>query len=149
MKSVIIIGAGLGGLAAALRLRHLGFAVTVIEKQARPGGRSNVLQEGGFRVDIGPTILVMRQTFDIRKHIVWERQYRPADWARDINAPFGVAFGSLSHRFFQSSYFRPHNVARDIPGLYFVGQGTYPGIGMPMVLLSARLLAERLVKEAV
>jgi phytoene desaturase len=40
-------------------------------------------------------------------------------------------------------------VARDIPGLYFVGQGTYPGIGMPMVLLSARLLAERLVKEAV
>jgi phytoene desaturase len=84
---------------------------------------------------------------DIRRHIVWERQYRPTDWARDINAPYGVAFGSLSHRFFQSAYFRPHNVARDIPGLYFVGQGTYPGIGMPMVLLSARLLAERLVKE--
>jgi phytoene desaturase len=81
---------------------------------------------------------------EIRKHIVWERQYRPDDWERDINAPFGVAFGSLSHGFFQSSYFRPHNVARDIPGLYFVGQGTYPGIGMPMVLLSARLLAERL-----
>ncbi len=84
---------------------------------------------------------------EIRRHIVWEREYRPADWERDINAPYGVAFGSLSHRFFQSSYFRPHNVARDIPGLYFVGQGTYPGIGMPMVLLSARLLAERLEKE--
>jgi len=37
--------------------------------------------------------------------------------------------------------------ARDIPGLYFVGQATYPGIGMPMVLLSARLLAERLAEE--
>ncbi len=81
---------------------------------------------------------------DIRKHIVWEREYRPTDFARDINAPYGVAFGSLSHGFFQSSYFRPHNVARDIPGLYFVGQATYPGIGMPMVMLSARLLAERL-----
>ena len=84
---------------------------------------------------------------EIRRHIVWEREYRPADWERDINAPYGVAFGSLSHGFFQSSYFRPHNVARDIPGLYFVGQGTYPGIGMPMVMLSARLLAERLAKE--
>ncbi len=84
---------------------------------------------------------------DIRRHIVWERQYRPTDWLHDINAPYGVAFGSLSHGFFQSSYFRPHNVARDIPGLYFVGQATYPGIGMPMVMLSARLLAERLSRE--
>jgi phytoene desaturase len=84
---------------------------------------------------------------DIRKHIVWERQYRPADWLRDVNAPFGTAFGSLSHGFFQSSYFRPHNKARDIEGLYFVGEATYPGIGMPMVLLSARLLAERLTSE--
>ena len=84
---------------------------------------------------------------EIRRHIVWEREYRPADWLNDINAPYGVAFGSLSHGFFQSSYFRPHNVARDIPGLYFVGQGTYPGIGMPMVMLSARLLSERLAQE--
>jgi phytoene desaturase len=84
---------------------------------------------------------------EIRRHIVWEREYRPVDWERDINAPYGAAFGSLSHGFFQSSYFRPHNVARDIPGLYFVGQATYPGIGMPMVMISARLLAERLAKE--
>lgn len=84
---------------------------------------------------------------DIRKHVVWEREYRPADWECDINAPHGVAFGSLSQGFFQSSYFRPHNKARDIRGLYFVGQGTYPGIGMPMVLLSAKLLQERLVQD--
>ena len=64
MKSVIIIGAGMGGLAAALRLRHMGFGVTIIERQRRPGGRSNVLQEQGFRVDIGPTILVMKKTFE-------------------------------------------------------------------------------------
>ncbi len=84
---------------------------------------------------------------DIRAHIVWQREYLPTDFARDIHAPYGVAFGSLSHGFFQSSYFRPHNVARHLPGLYFVGQSTYPGIGMPMVLLSARLLAERLACE--
>ncbi len=84
---------------------------------------------------------------DIRRHIVWERAYRPPDYARDINAVYGTAFGSLSHGFFQSAYFRPHNKARDIAGLYFVGQGTYPGIGMPMVLISARLLTERILND--
>jgi phytoene desaturase len=75
MKSVIIIGAGMGGLAAALRLQHLGFRVTVFEKQDRPGGRSNVIEENGFRVDTGPTILVMKETF--------EKTYR--DIGLDIN----------------------------------------------------------------
>jgi phytoene desaturase len=84
---------------------------------------------------------------EIREHIVWERDYRPTDWLNDINAVHGTAFGSLSHGFFQSSYFRPHNKARDIQGLYFVGQGTYPGIGMPMVMISSRLVTERIVKE--
>jgi len=84
---------------------------------------------------------------DIRRKIVWEREYRPTDWLRDSNAVYGTAFGSLSHGFFQSSYFRPHNKARDVAGLYFVGQGTYPGIGVPMVLISARLVAERILKE--
>jgi phytoene desaturase len=64
MKHVVIIGAGMGGLATALRLRHHGFEVTLLEKQARPGGRSNVIEESGFRVDTGPTILVMKDTFE-------------------------------------------------------------------------------------
>mgnify|MGYP002074986138 FL=1 len=84
---------------------------------------------------------------DIRQHIVWEREYRPTDWLRDVNAVQGTAFGSLSHGFFQSSYFRPNNKAPDVSGLYFVGQGTYPGIGMPMVHISARLVTERIVQE--
>ncbi len=84
---------------------------------------------------------------ELRQHIVWERAYTPLDFQNDYNAVHGTAFGSLSHGFFQSAYFRPHNTARDIPGLYFVGQGTYPGIGMPMVLLSARLVTERIMQE--
>jgi phytoene desaturase len=83
----------------------------------------------------------------IRRHIVWEQDYRPTDWLNDINAVHGTAFGSLSHGFFQSSYFRPHNKAHDIQGLYFVGQGTYPGIGMPMVVISSRLVTERILQE--
>ncbi len=84
---------------------------------------------------------------ELRRHIVWERQYRPTDWQNDINATYGTAFGSLAHGFFQSAYFRPHNKARDIDGLYFVGQSTYPGIGMPMVMISSRLVTERIEQE--
>lgn len=83
----------------------------------------------------------------IRDHIVWERSYRPTDFGRDYNAVLGTAFGSLSHGFFQSSYFRPHNKATAVDGLYFVGQGTYPGIGVPMVHISARLVVERIQEE--
>jgi len=83
----------------------------------------------------------------ISQHIVWEKDYRPTDWQNDINATLGTAFGSLSHGFFQSSYFRPHNRAEGVRGLYFVGQGTYPGIGMPMVMISSRLVTERITTE--
>jgi phytoene desaturase len=83
----------------------------------------------------------------LREHIVWEKEFRPDDFQTRYNAYHGTAFGSLAHGFFQSSYFRPHNKASDIAGLYFVGQGTYPGIGMPMVHLSAKLVTERILKE--
>jgi phytoene desaturase len=84
---------------------------------------------------------------ELRRHIVWERQYRPTDFQADYNAVLGTAFGSLSQGFFQSAYFRPHNKSHDIAGLYFVGQGTYPGIGMPMVMISSRLVTERIAQE--
>ncbi|MBP1702664.1 MAG: phytoene desaturase [Chloroflexi bacterium] len=84
---------------------------------------------------------------DLRQHIVWERQYRPTDFLSDFNASYGTAFGSLSMNFFQATYFRPHNKSHDIDGLYFVGQGTYPGIGMPMVMISSKLVTERILQE--
>lgn len=84
---------------------------------------------------------------DIRQHIVWEREYKPTRFLQDINSTLGTAFGSLSQGFFQSAYFRPHNKDRHIKGLYFVGQGTYPGIGMPMVMISSRLVTERILLE--
>lgn len=83
----------------------------------------------------------------IRDHIVWEKSYTPLDFQTDMNAMYGTAFGSLSQGLFQSAYFRPHNKAHDIQNLYFVGQGTYPGIGMPMVLISAGLVTERVMQE--
>lgn len=58
---IAIIGAGLGGLSAAVRLAHAGHQVTILEKNARPGGKVNLLERDGFRFDTGPTILTMPQ----------------------------------------------------------------------------------------
>lgn len=57
---VIVIGAGLGGLAAAAHLVGDGHDVTVLERGARPGGRAGMLERDGFRLDNGPTVLTMR-----------------------------------------------------------------------------------------
>jgi phytoene desaturase len=56
---VVIVGAGLGGLSAALRLAGAGRQVTVLEREAVPGGRNGLLEAGGYRFDTGPTVLTM------------------------------------------------------------------------------------------
>ncbi len=56
---VLIVGAGLGGLSAALRLAGAGRKVTVIERESVPGGRNGLLHKGGYEFDTGPTVLTM------------------------------------------------------------------------------------------
>jgi len=57
--SAIVIGAGVGGIAAAARLAQHGVRVTVVEKNARPGGRCDRFSRDGHHFDTGPTLLVM------------------------------------------------------------------------------------------
>ncbi len=56
-KHAIVIGAGFGGLAAAIRLGAKGYRVTVLERLEQPGGRASVFEQDGFRFDAGPTIV--------------------------------------------------------------------------------------------
>ena len=63
----------------------------------------------------------------------WERQ------GMERGTPF-----ALSHRFLQSGPFRPGNLERRAPGLVFCGSGTVPGVGVPMVLVSGMLAAQRI-----
>ena len=56
---VVVVGAGLGGLSAALRLAGAGRQVTVVEREAVPGGRAGLLVDGGYSFDTGPTVLTM------------------------------------------------------------------------------------------
>lgn len=56
---VVVVGAGLGGLSAALRLAGAGRRVTVLEREQVPGGRAGLLQDQGYAFDTGPTVLTM------------------------------------------------------------------------------------------
>ncbi len=56
---VVIVGAGLGGLSTALRLAGAGREVTILEREAVPGGRNGLLLDQGYRFDTGPTVLTM------------------------------------------------------------------------------------------
>jgi phytoene desaturase len=58
-RKILVVGAGLGGLAAAIRLARLGHAVEVWEKNDGPGGKLKELRLGGFRWDTGPSLLTM------------------------------------------------------------------------------------------
>jgi phytoene desaturase len=63
-KSVIVIGAGIGGLTAATHLAKQGLYVTIIEKNPQPGGRCNRISRDGHCFDTGPTLLVMPHLYE-------------------------------------------------------------------------------------
>ncbi|MBM3210532.1 phytoene desaturase, partial [Candidatus Saccharibacteria bacterium] len=65
MKKVVIIGAGIGGLATAALLAKTGrYQVEVIEKNAGPGGRADLLKKDGFTFDMGPSWYLMPEVFE-------------------------------------------------------------------------------------
>ena len=72
-----------------------------------------------------------------------EHMTTPLDWKEqgmEMGAPFASA-----HTFFQTGPFRPRNMAAGFENVVFAGSGTQPGVGVPMVLISGRLAAERIV----
>jgi 1-hydroxycarotenoid 3,4-desaturase len=61
---VVVVGAGIGGIVAALLLSARGVAVTLVERTAEPGGKMRQIEIAGTRVDAGPTVLTMRSVFE-------------------------------------------------------------------------------------
>ncbi len=84
---------------------------------------------------------------DIEDHIKFEIIYSPQSWETACNITRGSVFGSLAHNLLQMGYFRPHNRHRKYRNLYFTGGSTHPGNGIPNVLLSAKLVSERILKN--
>jgi phytoene desaturase len=84
---------------------------------------------------------------DIEEHIKFEIIYTPQSWETACNISRGSVFGSLAHNMMQMGYFRPHNRHDKYNNLYFVGGSTHPGNGIPNVLLSAKLVSERILNN--
>ncbi|HEY0246310.1 MAG TPA: FAD-dependent oxidoreductase, partial [Mucilaginibacter sp.] len=63
-KKVLIIGAGIAGIATAIRLAVKGYRVEVFEANNYPGGKLSELKQDGFRFDAGPSLLTMPQYID-------------------------------------------------------------------------------------
>ena len=96
------------------------------------------------RVQIALTERVAALGYPVEVEV--ERFYDPLDWEA-MGMERGTPF-ALAHTFRQTGPFRPANVDRRVPGLVFTGSGTVPGVGVPMVLLSGRLAAERVDRYA-
>ncbi|EDM71609.1 Phytoene dehydrogenase [Roseobacter sp. AzwK-3b] len=78
----IIIGAGLGGLASAMRLGAKGYRVTVLDRLDSPGGRGSSITQNGHRFDLGPTIVTVPQVF----RELWQACGRDFDADVDLRA---------------------------------------------------------------
>lgn len=63
-KRVVVIGAGLGGLSAAIHARLAGHEVVVLEQQAQPGGKAQGIEVAGYHLDPGPSIVIMPELYE-------------------------------------------------------------------------------------
>lgn len=83
---------------------------------------------------------------DLEDRIVYQKLFGPQDFAREYNSWQGTALG-LSHELKQSAMFRPRVASKKVAGLYYVGANVQPGIGVPMCLISAELVAQKIAKD--
>ena len=95
-RKVVVVGAGPGGLAAAMQLAHAGADVTVLEAKSTVGGRCSTISENGFKFDTGPTFYlyprILKEIFqsvgkDIDTEIPMKR----------LDPQYRVAFGAGGH----------------------------------------------------
>lgn len=90
--------------------------------------------------------LSTRVGFDISKNILTKKIMTPDDWANTLNLYKGSGLG-LAHDINQVGAFRPKNKDEKFPNLYYVGASTTPGTGLPMVIISSKLVTERILND--
>jgi phytoene dehydrogenase-like protein len=83
---------------------------------------------------------------DLESHLKFEVNYTPLSWRKRYNLVKGATHG-LSHTLTQLGYLRPHNRHPYYHNLYFVGASTHPGTGVPTALISAHLVANRVMDD--
>ncbi len=118
-KRAVVIGSGFGGLAAAARLRALGFDVTVLEARDQPGGRAGVFEREGYTFDAGPTVItapyLLEELFEILGRDMSNYiELMPVDPFYRVTFPEGESFdysGDEERLFAEIERFNPRDVA--------------------------------------
>ena len=87
-----------------------------------------------------------RINFNINENIIVKKIMTPSDWESEFNLYRGSGLG-LSHGMMQVGGFRPSNNDEVFSNLFYVGASTIPGTGLPMVLISSKLVTERITNE--
>ncbi len=82
---------------------------------------------------------------DLTQDVLVKRLYTHRDFIEDYHAFKGTALG-LSHTLFQTAVFRPRHQSKKVKNLYYTGQYTHPGVGVPMVLIASEIIANE-IKE--
>jgi len=129
---------------------------TITDSSVAPPGDENIFVLVPVAVGLDDTDVVREKFADkiishleeklhtnIRDRIISKRIYSHRDFIHDYNAYKGTAFAP-AHTLWQSVYFRPKMKSKKVDNYYHVGQYTQPGIGMPMVLLSAEFLTKEI-----
>lgn len=81
-----------------------------------------------------------------RDSISVKRIFSLNDFTQDYNAYQGTAVG-LTHTFRQSAFFRPRHRSKKVRNLFYTGQYTHPGIGVPMALVSSQIVTDQITKQ--
>ena len=92
-RKVLIIGAGPGGLAAALLLANAGLDVHVVERLPRVGGRCSALEADGFRLDLGPTFFLYPQVLERIFKLIGRDLHSEIPMVR-LDPQYRILFGS-------------------------------------------------------
>lgn len=87
-----------------------------------------------------------RSDFDIRSNLVSRTILDPVDWGNTLNLYKGSGLG-LAHDLNQIGYFRPGNHDEKYRNVYYTGASTLPGTGLPMTVISSKLVTQRMVKD--
>jgi phytoene desaturase len=90
--------------------------------------------------------LSKRTGFDINANTLVKQIYTPVDWEKMFNLYRGSGLG-LAHGIMQVGAFRPKNKDEIFNNLYYVGASTTPGTGLPMVIISSKLVTERIAED--
>lgn len=82
----------------------------------------------------------------IRNHIIYQRNYGPGDFTKDYNAFKGNAYG-LANTLMQTANLKPSIINKKVKNLFYTGQLTVPGPGVPPSLISGQVVAKELIKQ--